>query len=370
MPSLIAAVIGGSVVAGAGAIAGGAMGASGARDAGRVQADSANRAADIQRAMYDQTRTDLAPFRAMGPAGMQMLQRLLPGFRAPTASAGVTPGTAGAPPTPTPAYQMTGVDENGQPIYMATEAGVQAPENPLVPAGPEAPIEMDPLVGQLESMIPGSKTPSGALSGVHQLLGLNPDGTMPAGGLNSSQIQKFLQSTPGYAFTLDQGLKATQNGYAAKGLGRSGAAMKGAAQFASGLAGQTYEQRLQDYLGTYGTEFTNTYNAYGQRLNAAQNIVSTGENASAQTGQIGVQAGANIGNNVTSAGAATAAGIVGGNNALISGINGLTSSISQGAMLAGMRGAGMFGSGAAGSTSSPSVLNPFSLMNDPGWGPG
>lgn len=56
-----------------------------------------------------------------------------------------------------------------------------------------------------------------------------------------------LAKTPGYQFTLDQGLKATQNSYAAKGLGSSGAAMKGAADYAGGLASNTYQQQFQNY---------------------------------------------------------------------------------------------------------------------------
>jgi hypothetical protein len=56
-----------------------------------------------------------------------------------------------------------------------------------------------------------------------------------------------LAKTPGYQFTLDQGLKSTQNSYASKGLGSSGAAMKGAADYAGGLASNTYQQQFQNY---------------------------------------------------------------------------------------------------------------------------
>ncbi len=59
---------------------------------------------------------------------------------------------------------------------------------------------------------------------------------------------KDLESTPGYQFTLDQGLKGVQNSYAARGLGTSGAAEKGAARYATGLAQSTYNQQLQNDL--------------------------------------------------------------------------------------------------------------------------
>lgn len=58
-----------------------------------------------------------------------------------------------------------------------------------------------------------------------------------------------LEQTPGYQFTLGQGLKATQSSYASKGLGSSGAAMKGATDYATGLAGNTYQQQFQNYWG-------------------------------------------------------------------------------------------------------------------------
>ncbi len=56
-----------------------------------------------------------------------------------------------------------------------------------------------------------------------------------------------LEKTPGYQFTLDQGLKAVQNSYAAQGLGTSGAAMKGAADYAEGLASTTYQNQFKNW---------------------------------------------------------------------------------------------------------------------------
>ncbi len=79
-----------------------------------------------------------------------------------------------------------------------------------------------------------------------------------------------LSQTPGYQFALDQGLKATQNGFAAQGLASSGAAMKGGAQFAEGLASQTYNQQLQNYLANYNAAIAGVganVNAAGANLN-------------------------------------------------------------------------------------------------------
>lgn len=85
-----------------------------------------------------------------------------------------------------------------------------------------------------------------------------------------------LQQTPGYQFALDQGLKATQNGYAAKGLGVSGSALKGAADYATGLASQTYQQQFQNDLAQKG-----------QIFNMLLNPVQIGAGAASGQGQLG-----------------------------------------------------------------------------------
>lgn len=110
--------------------------------------------------------------------------------------------------------------------------------------------------------------------------------------------QAALEQTPGYQFTKRQGLKAVQNSSAARGLGVSGAALKGAATFATGLADQTYQTQ-------FNLENINRTNAY-DRL---KGIVDTGENAAAQTGVMGSKAADTISRNTVGAGNAQAAGI-------------------------------------------------------------
>ena len=88
--------------------------------------------------------------------------------------------------------------------------------------------------------------------------------------------QSTLEQTPGYQFNRTQGLKAVQNSAAARGLGNSGAALKGAATFATGLADNTYQNQ-------FNNENTNRTNAY----NRLKGLVDTGTNASAMTGTLG-----------------------------------------------------------------------------------
>ena len=89
--------------------------------------------------------------------------------------------------------------------------------------------------------------------------GTNFSGVVP--NFNFQPTQEQLEQTPGYQFNLNQGLKAVQNSAAARGLGSSGTAMKGAADYAQGLAGTTFQQQLQNYLQQGQMNFQNTLTA-------------------------------------------------------------------------------------------------------------
>ena len=110
--------------------------------------------------------------------------------------------------------------------------------------------------------------------------------------------QATLEKTPGYQFNLTQGLKSVQNSAAARGLGTSGAALKGAATFATGLADNTYQQQFQNAI-------TNQANAY----NRLKGLVDTGASAAAQTGSAGTSAANTASGAQIGAGNAQAAGI-------------------------------------------------------------
>lgn len=115
-----------------------------------------------------------------------------------------------------------------------------------------------------------------------------------------SQIEAQLQGLPGYQFVRTQGLKAVQNSAAARGLGISGAALKGAASFATGLADTTF----------------------GEQANRLLAGATLGENAAAQTGSTAGALGPGIGSQLANVGAARAAGITGAANGIGSGLIG------------------------------------------------
>lgn len=81
--------------------------------------------------------------------------------------------------------------------------------------------------------------------------------------------QAALEKTPGYQFNLSQGERGVQLGGAALGL--SGAQAKSAAQYATGLADNTYQNQ-------FNNANTNKQNAYNFLLGAAQpGIASAGQ---------------------------------------------------------------------------------------------
>lgn len=171
-----------AAVVGAGALGAGAS-IYGANKAADTQSAAAAQAAAIQKQMYDQTRSDLAPYRQIGNVATTDLTNRLP--------------------------ELT------------------------------APISIDP---------------------------------------------NELENSDYYKFASTQGQKAVTNSAAARGLGKSGAALKGAATFAKGLATDTYKT-------AFDMENTNKSNAY----NRLKGLVDVGENAGAQTGVLGEKSAYNQG---------------------------------------------------------------------------
>jgi hypothetical protein len=145
-----------------------------------------------------------------------------------------------------------------------------------------------------------------------------------AAHIPGQMTQAELEQTPGYQFTRDQGLKSVQSAAAARGLGVSGAALNGAATYATGLADKTYldqfnvaQQRFGDYLnlntGQQGN-LTNQFNRYNS-------IATLGENAAAGLGTQGVSLANQAGGYINASGLDQAAGVKNATNALSSGVN-------------------------------------------------
>src|SRR6185312_1060193 len=147
-----------------------------------------------------------------------------------------------------------------------------------------------------------------------------PDLTAP---INMNEAT--LQNTPGYQFNLTQGLKSVQNSAAARGLGISGAALKGASAYATGLADSTYQNQFSNAQ----TNRQNTYNM----LSGQQSL---GENAAAGVGNAGISTGNSIASNTLGAGNAAGAAAIATGNA----VSGAANSGVQGYLLSNLLGGG------------------------------
>lgn len=141
-----------------------------------------------------------------------------------------------------------------------------------------------------------------------------------------SMTQSQLEATPGYQFSLSQGLRSVQNAAAAKGLGVSGAALQGAATYATGLANQTYKDQFglqQQRFNDFANQATSKTNQLNTIYNQLQGPVSLGENAAAQVGNLSQQGANNITTGDTNLGNALSAGITGSANATATGLQSL-----------------------------------------------
>jgi hypothetical protein len=127
-------------------------------------------------------------------------------------------------------------------------------------------------------------------------------------------------------------LQANQNAMAAKGLGVSGAAMKGAATYATGLANQTYGDQFNRLVASGTNSLAANTATQGNLTNSFNRLLGTsqlGENAASQTGTTGASLGNAAAGAITAGGAAGAAGSIATGNALAGGVNGVTNAFSQ-----------------------------------------
>jgi hypothetical protein len=311
---MVAAAIAGSAVAG---LAGSAMSSSAAGKAGKQQADAANRAADMQAQQAAQVRQDLSPYRDFGQNALGLLGGIF-GSQTPTQTTSTTTGgTAQGDPS-------NGGLPAGWSFFDPSirGGGMGSDTPPHINDAQGNAVYWAPNMDELHKYAAATYGNGGAGSGGTTTTTTTPGGYNGTGGniltanglsgLTFQPTQAQLESTPGYQFIRAQGLQSVQNGNAAKGLGLSGAALKGAGQYATGLASQTLGQQQ-------GIFQSNLHNI----LDPLEWAANLGQTAATQTGQNSLQSTANQGNMITSGAAASAAGQVGSSNALAGGLNSL-----------------------------------------------
>ena len=177
-------------------------------------------------------------------------------------------------------------------------------------------------------LMPYNETGQNALTQAYNLASLGGTGGGPDYVTLAQQYwpgntltQSELEKTPGYQFTLGQGLKAVQSAAAAKGLGVSGASLKGAAEYVKGLADSTYktqydvaQSNFSDILNLNTAQQSNLTNQFN-RLNS---LATLGENAGAQTGAQGTSAASTEGKYIAQAGTQSGSGTINATNSLSS----------------------------------------------------
>ena len=122
------------------------------------------------------------------------------------------------------------------------------------------------------------------------------------------------EASPGYQWTLDQGLNAQQNALSAMGANRSGKHIKAATDYAEGLA---------------STEYDNFLRRWYDKLKPLQSMAGLGQTSANQTAGLGANAAANMGNAYATSGLAQGAGNINQTNALTGAITGGANSLLQ-----------------------------------------
>ncbi len=275
MPWAVAA----AAVGAAGAIGGGLLSSNAATSAAGTQAAAAQRAQNAALAQVQQSRTDLSPFRLTGASANTELGNL---FGLSTNNPNVPTGTVGDYLASSGSMNLPGgykfvntanglniVDSNGS-VHWAN-VPTNAPIGDIIHS----------VAPDQEPVAPSNGGPTGGAGA-----GANP--------LASNNEQAALEATPGYKFTRDQGLKSVQNSAAARGLGTSGAALKGAASYATGLADSTYQTNLLnplEYLSSLGENAANQSGSLGQSGTANANALGIGGANATAAGQVGSASG-------------------------------------------------------------------------------
>ena len=150
-------------------------------------------------------------------------------------------------------------------------------------------------IPQLQALLSGQSGPLNALTSL----------TTPGADQNA-----VLQQTPGYQFSLDQGLRASNNQLAARGLaGSGGAVAKGATNYAEGLAGTTWQSVVQALQNQFNSQTGANQNLINTGAQAGNALAGVGTNtANAVSGALGYQGNAQAaGANATGAAISNAA---------------------------------------------------------------
>jgi hypothetical protein len=252
------AILGGIMAAGS--VASGVMGMKGANAQAKAAENSAKIANDTEWKMYNQNRTDLAPWRNSGGAALNELNYLM-GLQ-PTTNYGTQGGNN---PAGSASYlNGTGVNALSQkPTQMMVDAqGNRYPQD----------IALRPGQGQVIGTVtpfPGTQTQhSGAF-----------------GSLMKDFSAEDFQTDPGYEFRLAEGQKALDRSAAASGKLFSGGTLKANTRYNQDFASNEYGNAFNRFNTNKLNRYNMLSNQAGQGQLAATNIAQMGQQTANQVGQ-------------------------------------------------------------------------------------
>lgn len=146
-------------------------------------------------------------------------------------------------------------------------------------------------------------------------------------GQYDSPIWNFdFEADPGYQFRKDEGTKAIQNQFAARGGLLSGAQRKAGARFTSDLASNEYRNAYAREADSYARNV----NARDRSFNQLSSLAGSAPIATNQINTAGSQMGNSVGNSITQGGQAQAQGYINQGNAAASMYGGVAQSVNQG----------------------------------------
>lgn len=277
--------VAGAVIGAVGSIAGGQAGARGAERAADAQVQGQRDAIQAQLAMYNQSRADQMPMIQARNAALPLFMQLLGlnpssiNMGSPTAG-GVQMGIEGE-------YDAPGWKDNMRENHWIRGDNIQENRNMFwnpfkAPSHTRDTVRNDwhILTGQAMEDDPGQATFTYDEAG--NVVGQTP----AASGYQPIDLQSLIASTPGYQFQLGEGLNAIDRSASARGGLMSGATIRAAQRYGTGLAS----------------------NEFGNFANRLASLMGIGQTAANAAGGYGMQTGQAVGQNLANIGGARGSG--------------------------------------------------------------
>lgn len=190
--------------------------------------------------------------------------------------------------------------------YMGSQAAGNAADAQLQASRESAAVQREMFNKNVELNAPFREAGLKGQNQLLDLLGLSGNtGAKDYGTLARSFTGQDMYKDPGYAFRLNEGVKALDRSAAARGGLLGGNQLRGVTQFGQDYGSQEYQNAF------------NRFQAERQaRLNPLQSLAGQAQTTSAALGNAATNLGGQLGQNATDVGNIRASGYIGGANAI------------------------------------------------------